>query len=186
MTEKHLSDQQLASVWAAKILARPDVVVLDTETTGLGRDAEICQIAIIDLTGAELLNTLVKPRRPIPRDASAIHRITDAMVVNAPTFAQIAVELRGILSGMTCVIYNASYDTRLLEQSAAACGIAYEIPIFGADYTCAMEEYAAWYGEWSEWHGNYRFQKLPGGDHSALGDALACLNLLRTMAADAR
>jgi len=31
--------------------------------------------------------------------------------------------------------------------------------------------------------GGYRSQKLPGGDHSALGDALATLRLIKEMAA---
>jgi hypothetical protein len=31
--------------------------------------------------------------------------------------------------------------------------------------------------------GGYRSQKLPGGDHSALGDALATLRLIEEMAA---
>jgi DNA polymerase III epsilon subunit-like protein len=36
-------------------------IVLDTETTGLGDDAEICEITILDVTGAPILDTLVPP-----------------------------------------------------------------------------------------------------------------------------
>jgi DNA polymerase-3 subunit epsilon len=49
-------------------------VVLDTETTGLGHDAEIIEIAIIcAFSGKTFINTLVKPRNPIPPSATAIH-----------------------------------------------------------------------------------------------------------------
>jgi DNA polymerase-3 subunit epsilon len=45
-----------------------------------------------------------------------------------------------------------------------------------------MRRYAAYVGEPSK-RGGYRSQKLTGGDHSALGDALATLRLIEEMAA---
>jgi len=179
---KELSDQDLARVWAAKLLAQPDLLILDTETSGLHGSAEICQIAIIDKSGTVLLDTLVRPTRGIPRDASAIHHITDEKVKDAPTFAEVAPTLRELLSGATVAIYNADFDVRMMEQSAAAHGLTYEVPIFAGEYKDAMEMYAQWVGQWSSYHHNYRWQRLPGGDHSALGDAKACLKVLQMMA----
>ncbi|HHJ4165905.1 TPA: exonuclease domain-containing protein, partial [Raoultella ornithinolytica] len=49
---------------------------IDTETTGLGEDAEIVEICIIDSHGSIMLNTLIKPTKPIPDEAIAIHGIT--------------------------------------------------------------------------------------------------------------
>lgn len=179
------SDRELASDWARKLLTRTDWVILDTETTGLGRDAEICQIGILAPSGQVLLDTLVKPVRPIPMDATMIHHITDAMVTDAPTFLEVAPQMRELLGGVTVVIYNANFDERMLQQSALAHGWKdYDVPIFSADYTDAMEMYAQWYGEWSHYHGSYKWQSLPGGDHSALGDARATLAVIRRMAAD--
>ena len=177
-----LSDKDQARHWAQQLLARGEFVVLDTETTGLAGWAEIVQIAIIDPAGRVLLDTLVKPTRGIPRDASAIHHITDSMVADAPTFAAIAPQLRELLSAETVVIFNSAFDVRMMEQSAQAHNLTYEIPIFAGEYKCAMEEYSAWCGDWSDYHGNYRWQKLPGGDHSALGDCLACLAVIKKMA----
>ncbi|MGW7244638.1 hypothetical protein [Streptomyces sp. NPDC054804] len=37
----------------------------------------------------------------------------------------------------------------------------------------AMEPYAAWVGEWSDYWGDYVWQRLPGGDNRALGDCIA-------------
>jgi hypothetical protein len=48
-------------------------------------------------------------------------------------------------------------------------------------WECAMRRYAAYVGEPSK-RGGYRSQKLSGGDHSALGDALATLRLIKEMA----
>ena len=70
-------------------IAARNFCVLDTETTGL-KDAEICQIAIIDHTGEVLFNTLVKPVKPIPSDAVRVHGITNEQVQNAPSWAEVA------------------------------------------------------------------------------------------------
>lgn len=182
MTDDRQSDQDQARAWAAKLLAMPDLLILDTETTGLHGSAEIVQIALIDVAGRVLIDTLVKPTRPIPRDASAIHGITDDKVAFAPTFADVAPQLRELLSGATVVIYNADFDVRLMEQSAQAHQLTIEAPIFAGEYQDAMEMYSQWCGQWSSYHGNYRWQRLPGGDHSALGDCRACLAVLKRMA----
>lgn len=182
LVNDYQSDQDRARAWAAKMLADPSTLILDTETSGLHGSAEIVQIGIIDVTGRVLLDTLVKPTRAIPRDASAIHGITDAMVKDAPTFADLAPQLREFLSGATVVIYNADFDIRMMEQSAAARGLTYEVPIFAGEYKDAMEHYSAWVGSWSSLHRNYRWQRLPGGDHSAVGDCRACLKVLKMMA----
>jgi hypothetical protein len=64
-------------------------LILDTETTGIGQWDRIVEIALIDDQGMVLMNTLVNPEIPIPKEASAIHGITDEMVSAAPTFSEI-------------------------------------------------------------------------------------------------
>jgi DNA polymerase III epsilon subunit-like protein len=72
--------------WAQKILANPDAyAILDTETTGLEYNSRIVEIAVTTADGEVLLDTLVNPGEPIPADATAIHKITDEMVANAPS-----------------------------------------------------------------------------------------------------
>src|SRR5215467_13015853 len=46
-------------------------------------------------------------------------------------------------------------------------------PLGVARWSCAMEQYAAWYGDYSDVFGDYKYQRLPGGDHSAAGDCRA-------------
>jgi DNA polymerase III subunit epsilon len=46
-----------------------------------------------------------------------------------------------------------------------------------------MRQYARFVGERARRGGGYRLQKLPGGDHTALGDAIATLHLIEGMAA---
>ena len=58
------------------MLNRTDVLILDTETTGLGLEAEIIEIAVIDTAGAVLVDTVSLPQDDVPKAASGIHGLT--------------------------------------------------------------------------------------------------------------
>ncbi len=172
-----------AAIWSRELLKRdPDTwVILDTETTGLGSDAQVIQIGVIDGKGNVLIdNILVKPTMPIAPDATAIHHITNEMVQDAPSFPNILPQLCEVVEGKLLVIYNAQYDMRLLVQSGKAHGVALSLGIKG--FACAMLQYAEWFGDWNDYHKSFRWQKLQGGDHSALGDCHATLEVIRKMA----
>lgn len=174
------SDQTKAENWAKALLARRDWVILDTETTGLSGADEIIQIGILGSDGSVLFDSLVRPTRPIPPSATLIHGITDEDVADSPSYPEIFERVRNILSGKTVIIYNADYDLRLLRQT----GAKYRLPIPAVDdcrVECAMLQYSAYVGElWAD--GSYKWQRLTGGDHSALGDCRATLNLIKRMA----
>ncbi|MEK7442951.1 MAG: hypothetical protein AABZ78_19255 [Chloroflexota bacterium] len=57
--------------------------------------------------------------------------------------------------GKIVVIYNALFDARLLSQTAKLHETA-ALPVIGFD--CAMQNYAAFVGEWSHRYGNHKFQ----------------------------
>ncbi|MEM9544056.1 MAG: 3'-5' exonuclease [Cyanobacteria bacterium P01_E01_bin.42] len=150
---------------------------LDTETTGL-HGAEMCEIAIIDLEGETLLDTLVKPTIEIPKDAINIHGITNEEVENAPSFADIYDALRLIFEERKVLIYNAAFDTEIIKNSCES----HDLNPLPLNAECLMEQYAVWNGDWSEYHGNYKWVKLRGGNHRAGGDCKAALNYLKEMA----
>ena len=107
---------------ATKLLAA-EPLILDTETTGLGDEAEICEIAVIRHDGSVVLDTLVRPTGKIPADATRVHGITDADVRDAPSIDDVLdARVRLFLASHPIAIYNADYDLRLLRQSAAAAG----------------------------------------------------------------
>jgi DNA polymerase III epsilon subunit-like protein len=185
------SDRAAAAHWARQVLSDERSLILDTETTGLGVFDQVVQIAVIDTTGAVLLDTLVKPTRPIPQIATGIHGITDEMVKDAPDFGAIYPALLMAIGGKRVVIYNKHFDIEQLHQSDQLYALESDTtwkPL-GQDgwrglavWEDAMIPYSDWVGEWSEWHGDNRWQKLPGGDHTALGDARACLAIVKKMA----
>lgn len=191
------TDREIAADWAKALLTRDDWIILDTETTGLDGGAEICQIAIIDKAGTALLDTLVQPTRPIPLAAMRIHGITNERVNGAPRIQHLLADLLRLCALKQIIIYNASYDTRVLRQSLEYAGVSQDRWVIAAPtpsgrellgasgFACAMHWYSQWVGDWNDFHGNYRWQKLPGGDHTALGDARATLRVIERMAASA-
>lgn len=170
--------------WAQEQLANPQVVILDTETTGLGFTDEICQIAVIAAsTGEVLLDTLIRPSKPPEAGAVAIHGLTMERLADAPRLYEVAAQLRDVLHGKRVLIYNADFDLRLIHQSMLQSGMDGQLAWFRAtSYADVMHSYSEWVGDWSDYHGNYRWQKLPGGDHTALGDCRATRDVLRLMA----
>ena len=179
-----------AVAWAARIAADPLVVYLDTETTGLGAEDEIVDLAVVGSGGEVLLDTLVRPSRPIPPAASAIHRLTDADVAEAPAWHQVYPALRDLVCDRVVVVYNADFDRRLITQCCIRCGV--DPPV--ADWHCAMRAYADFHGEPGRaggfrWHPLERAVRtvgaLPGTSwaaHRALADALACRAVVLGMA----
>ncbi len=172
-------DRNIVIDWAKNILEEKDQwLILDTETTGL-HNAEIVQLGIIDLEGKIVIDTLIKPTISIPKDASAIHQITDETVKNAPSFPEIYPLFLEKIKDKKILIYNKGFDTKIIDYS---CKINNLTPIdLASKSQCLMLEYAVYYGEWNDYHQNYKWQPLYGGDHSAVGDCQASLKLLNEM-----
>ena len=178
----------------ARELWRTRPVVLDTETTGLGSDAEIVELSVVSHTANMLLSSLVKPPRPVPSDATAIHGITDKDLRTAPSFDQVLPGLVRVCTGNPLAINNWDYDTRVVLQSALATGCLDLALAFleGRPRACIMEPYAEFHGAWSEYHGSYTWQKLEaavercgipgkGQAHRAASDAQSAREVLRYM-----
>ena len=187
---------RLAKKWLGK-----NCLILDTETTGLGEDAEVVEISIIDAQGNTLLNSLVKPSKPIPADATAVHGITNEMVSGAPAWDQLHKQFADIMSNkeQPLIIYNDSYDMRVLNQTARIYGIrpAYFTSSFVRNCEsvyCAMLAYAEFYGEWDNYRNAFKWQKLTNAvkqcglevenAHRSLSDCRMTLQVLQFMAAN--
>lgn len=171
------------------IIKSGDYLVLDTETTGLGADAEICQIAIINSQGEVLLDTLVKPVKPIPEEATRIHGITNEMVRGMDEFPADAIN--DLVYGRNVIVYNSDFDVSMLYQSESMVNKHLYKWAENSNWYCAMTAFAEIYGDWNDYRQSYRWQKLETAcryykvkatdAHSALGDALATLEVCKAM-----
>ncbi len=150
-----------------KSIELTNAAILDTETTGLDKWSEVCEVSIIDaLHGNVLYSSLIRPAKPIPSDATAIHGITFDDVRYAPTIVEAWPEIRAALSGRELLIYNTDFDIRLLEQSMRYSGIELASIVAQRDFlhslktSCVMLWYAEFYGDWNDYHENYKWQSL--------------------------
>lgn len=101
---------------------------MDTETTGLDPTAEIVEISIVDAEGQVLLDSLVRPVKPIPLDAALIHGITNTMVEDAPAWPTVWAAAEAILRGRYIGIYNAEFDLRMMKQSHSRYDMLWDFP----------------------------------------------------------
>jgi DNA polymerase-3 subunit epsilon len=89
--------------------------VVDVETTGMraGGGDRITEIAVVVVHGGRrevVVDSLVNPGRPIPPAICAITNITNAMVREAPTFAEVVDQVVAALAGRVFVAHNARFD----------------------------------------------------------------------------
>lgn len=104
------------------------IVVIDTETTGLlvGKDKAV-SVALVRFENGKPVGSFasfVNPGFPIPAEATAIHKITDAAVQCAPTVEELFADPRvtALLEGAQPAAYNGPFDKHF-------------VPPFGEDWT---------------------------------------------------
>lgn len=101
-------------------LKRP-LAIFDLETTGVNIASDrIVEIAIvrIQLDGSQQVKRkLINPGMPIPEAATAVHKITNDMVKNEPTFKQAANEIKQFIEGCDLGGFNSNrFDIPLLVE----------------------------------------------------------------------
>ena len=114
------------------MLARPPVVVVDFETTGLSTEGgdRVVEVGLVrldpDLRIEREYATLVNPECEM--GATRIHGIRDVDVVEAPTFADIAGDVGEFLEGAVLAAHNASFDIRFLRSEYEHIGLPERLP----------------------------------------------------------
>ncbi len=112
-------------------LTRP-LAFIDLETTGVnvGND-RIVEIAIVKIMPdgtKQVKRKLINPLMPIPKGASDVHGITDVMVKDAPSFKQVANEVKQFILGCDIGGYNSNrFDVPLLVEEFLRAGIEFNI-----------------------------------------------------------
>lgn len=95
-------------------------VVVDIETTGhLSSWNRITEVAAVKMKGDVVIDrfqSLVNPRRPIPRDIQQLTGITNEMVGSAPGFEDIADSLDEFTKDAIFVAHNVSFDYAFIQK----------------------------------------------------------------------
>lgn len=157
------------------------IVVFDLETTGTDRLSdrivEVAALKVRETGPVEVLETRVNPEIKIPREATAIHGISDADVKDAPRFAEIADDLLDFLGAADLAGYNLR---------------AFDVPLLSREFERAKRPFSL-EGRRIVDAQTIFFKKEPrdlaaavrlfagrehGGAHNALADAVAALEVL--------
>lgn len=102
-------------------------IVLDTETTGLDYTREkVIEFAAVRLENGKIkdeFQTLINPQQHIRKSSMAIHGISEEMVKDAPTEAEIMPKILEFMGDYPIVAHNAIFDYSFLnEASLRVCG----------------------------------------------------------------
>ena len=105
---------------------------IDLETTGINLGIDrIVEIAIVKIMAdgtKSVKRKLVNPEMPIPKAASDVHGITDEIVKDAPTFKQVAPELKQMLDGCDLAGFNSNrFDIPLLMEEFLRVAIDFDM-----------------------------------------------------------
>ncbi len=112
-------------------LKRP-IAFIDLETTGVSLSADrIVEIAIIKLLpdgSRQVKRKLINPQMPIPKATTDIHGISDEMVKDAPTFKQVANEIKVFIDGCDMAGYNSNrFDIPILMEEFLRVGLEVDL-----------------------------------------------------------
>lgn len=152
-------------------------VVLDVETTGLGRADQIVEIGMViispDGRRMDEWESLLRPSVPISPAAARVNSITQAMLQGAPTFVDALPDIARRIDGACIVAHNASFDTRMLRQDFSRHGAE-------LDPGSPIDTYSATRKKLEEALRHYGIRA--SGSHRAMADASATAELFLRVA----
>lgn len=155
------------------------VLIIDTETTGRAATSEIIEVAVCNLAGEIVFDSLVRPPESVPRAAARIHGLTTEALAHAPTWGSVWPKLEPLLADRLLIAYNAAFDRRMIELMAAR----YRLPLPAFRWRCAMryvKEKSCWRRALSLTDACQAYG-LNAGTHRAATDVVATANLLRLL-----
>ena len=111
-------------------LTKP-LAVVDLETTGINLSSDrIIEIAVVKIMpdGKKISKRkLINPEMPIPLSSSEIHGITNEMIKDAPTFKQVANELKQFIENCDLAGYNSNrFDIPMLAEEFLRIGMEFD------------------------------------------------------------
>lgn len=153
----------------------PAAVVIDVETTGIGKKNRIIEIALISLAPktwdvTDEFDTLINPERDV--GPVGVHGITASMVSLAPTFEGVAGAILRRLDGRILIAHNLPFDYKFIKNEL----LRYGVDLNGGNGFCTLKK-----TRMKLPHACGRYGIDLGQHHRALADARATVKLSRIL-----
>jgi DNA polymerase-3 subunit epsilon len=110
----------------------PRLAFVDLETTGgTASEDRITEVGIIEVDedGVREWSSLVNPQAHIPEFIESLTGISNAMVENAPTFAELADDIHARLADRIFIAHNARFDHGFLKNEFTRTGHDFRPPV---------------------------------------------------------
>jgi DNA polymerase III epsilon subunit-like protein len=154
-------------------------LIVDTETVGAGPTIEVIEIAIGDVSGKIIFESLVRPVYNRLPPSSKHQRFDHQAFTDAPYWTDIWPSISELISNKLLIAYNANFDRRALAAMAARhaytsterawrCAMQAVKKGIGVNKSLTLSEACAHFG-------------LEGGNHRAARDVQATCCLLQAL-----
>jgi DNA polymerase III epsilon subunit-like protein len=163
------------------------LAVLDTETTGINKKGEVCELTMIEYPSRRVLfNSLIHPKDFNPSEsvkAMSKNGITWEELSTAPTLLDVWEDVVSSLTAYHLLAFNADFDVPMIRFSAwkwgitaprvaASCLMKLATALMEMDYYLSLEEACTL----------FEVNRISyGNTHRALADTLATCDLLECM-----
>ncbi|MDC7685169.1 exonuclease domain-containing protein [Asticcacaulis sp. BYS171W] len=156
-------------------------VVVDIETTGGRSQSErVTEIGAVKIQRGEIIDTwqtLINPERRIPAFITELTGITNAMVRDAPVFADIADDFAAFMKGGVFVAHNVNFDYGFLSQEFRGLERPFRYPKLCT--VASMRKHFPGLAAYGLKPLSREFNIDLRNHHRAMSDALAAAELLR-------
>lgn len=113
--------------WLASDWGKTVFTVFDTETTGLdpkpNRVVEIGGLRFDSKGIISRFNVLINPGMPMPAEASRINGITDTMLTDQPTTAEVIPDFLRFAGDSVLIAHNAPFDISFVNEELSRLGL---------------------------------------------------------------
>ncbi|WP_422486888.1 hypothetical protein [Gudongella sp. DL1XJH-153] len=141
-----MANNKELALWRFENLKSKDIVMMGLSTTGLGENADIIEVSIVDSNQNILFDSLIDTSVPIDRDAFFVNGLSLEDLEGKPMFSDVADKIVETIKGKIVCFYGAGYGIRLFRQSSEAHNTVNPVN-YMADVFCIQESYKDYKGE---------------------------------------
>lgn len=170
------------NTWRERLSDSNRLLIVDVESSGFSKTAQVLEIAVLDGTGRVLIDTRIFPGMdcPIDTQAARVHGLTHQVLKDAPTWPDIWPKVQKVMAdALWIVAYNESFDRRIIKQTCKV----YGMPMPNLPWYCAMKEYTEHVSKQCSLAVAAIQQSVQASQaHSARGDCETTLAIMRKVA----